>query len=292
MAVLVPTKSMTRRVSDSFHETIGTMPPLNHTAAVDMDGPILAVEVISYLLQQVPGIEGYEGCVELVCAFYRGKDGDEPSKTNLVEADRIRAAFDRCVEKEAAGQPLPAKSVFRAMRETVDATRAAVLTGDPDADWLVVHAILEKSGCSRLREIAGETRNIRLLERGTVLRQELSQDWRQNGAYRNALAIARQAFVREHFATASRPERGVIVMNMHKAKGKQFDEVIIFEGWPRRVGREIVSNLDRVVRNNKATNDMTQARQNFRVSITRARVQTTILTPKGDPCVLLVPKQG
>jgi DNA helicase-2/ATP-dependent DNA helicase PcrA len=251
VAILVPTKHMTRRVSDSFREPISNMPPLNHVAVVDMDAPILAAEVASYLLQQAPGMGGYEGCVDLVCAFYRGKNGDEPSKTNLLEADRIHAAFGRYAEKEAAGQPLPAKSIFHALRETVDATRALAFKGDPDADWFAVRDILEKGACPRLRDIAEEVRNIRLLERGAVLRQELSQDWRTHGAYRNALSITRQAFVREHFATANRPERGLIVMNMHKAKGKQFDEVIIFEGWPFRSGQKIVSNPHRIVRNNE-----------------------------------------
>ena len=288
VAVLVPTKRMTRQVSGAFRDPLGSMPAIPHTAAIEMEGPILAAEVIAYLLQQVPGSAGLETCVDLICAFYRGRNGDTPAKANLAEADAIRKAYEKCTEKEAAGLAPPTKSIFHATRDVVGATRALSLTGDPDNDWIAVRTVLADSACARLREAASEARSIRILERGSVLRQSLSQDWRANGAYRNALAITRQAFVQEHFATASRPERGVIVMNMHKAKGKQFDEVIIFEGWPRFAGRKVVSNPDRIVRNNTATGDIGQARQNFRVSVTRARIQTTVLTPKADPCVLLL----
>ncbi len=76
-------------------------------------------------------------------------------------------------------------------------------------------------------------------------------------------------------------------MNMHKAKGKQFDEVIIFEGWPRMNRGKIVANLDRIVQGNLKKNIDNQVRQNLRVSVTRAKRQTTILTPSGNPCVLL-----
>jgi DNA helicase-2/ATP-dependent DNA helicase PcrA len=267
------------------------MPPIAHTAAVDMEGAILAAEFLAFLLQQVRGPEGDKGAAELICSFFRGRGGDSLTKANAKEADNISRAFERCAVSLAADLPLPAKSIFHAIRVTLDSAAAVALTGDPYDDWLAVWRVLQESACPRLRQIADELRNVRLLDRGTQLRQALSADWRANRAYLNALAITRRGFIHEHFASAAQPERGVIVMNMHKAKGKQFDEVIIFEGWPIFQGNRIVANLDRIVRYNQNTDDMSQVRQNFRVSITRAKSRTTILTPRRDRCVLLVSEQ-
>jgi ATP-dependent DNA helicase UvrD/PcrA len=288
LAILVPTKRMTRFVSDEFRAPFGKVPPIAHASAVDMEGPILGAEVIALLLQPHDDDDHLPTFIECVRDYFRGKDGDTPTQTGLDMADSVRKAFDKCMAARASGKALPKASIFLHMQEVYEQIRALKLTGDPDADWRTVRLILENGGCPRLREIAEEVRNVRLLDRGTQLRQALAQDWRENGTYANALEIVRLAFVQEHFSTAHKPETGVVVMNMHKAKGKQFDEVIIFEGWPRRVkGKGIVANPDRIIWDNKKDKNVSQARQNFRVSVTRAKQRTTILTPKDDPCVLL-----
>lgn len=288
LAILVPTKKMTRLVSDTLREPFGNVPPIGHSAAVDMEGPILAAEIVAFLLQQGRQAGAFDELVELLCSYYHGRGGSTPNKGDLEEAIRLRAALAKWNASAAVGKPPPGNSVLKATATVHQAAIALVLTGDPDNDWRAVRAVLEGGACARLKEIATQVRNVRLLERGTQLRQGLMHDWRDVGSYRNALEITRRAFVQEHFATSHKPETGVIVMNMHKAKGKQFDEVIIFEGWPRRAKREIVANPDRIVSGNIRDGAMTQARQNFRVSVTRARSRTTILTPRDDASVLLL----
>lgn len=287
LAILVPTKRMTRLVSDVLREPFGNVPPIVHSAAVDMEGPILAAEIIAFLLEQRSHAACFDEFVELLCSYFHGRGGASPTKGDLDEAARFRAALAKWNECLAAGKPTPGNSVLKSTFTVHQAVAALALTGDPDADWVAVRAILDAGACTRLGDVAKEVRNVRLMERGTQLRQGFAQDWRDFGGYRNALAITRQSFVQEHFATAHKPESGVVVMNMHKAKGKQFDEVIIFEGWPKRVKREIVANPDRIVSGNVLDGKMTQARQNFRVSITRAKIRTTIMTPRDDVCVLL-----
>ena len=288
LAILVPTKRMTRLVSDNLRAPFGNVPPITHTAAVDMEGPILAAEVIAFLLQQRSHSGCFDAFVDVLCSFFDGRGGAAPKKGHLVDAARFRSALEKWNDCLAKGKAPSGNSVLQATFAVHQATTAIALTGQPDADWTAVQAVLEVGACTRLAEVAQEARNIRLLERGTQLRQSLSQNWRDTGGYKNALAVTRQAFVQQHFATAHKPESGIVVMNMHKAKGKQFDEVIIFEGWPKRVMGKIVGNPDRIAGGNVNSGAMTQARQNFRVSVTRAKIRTTIMSPKDDVCVLLI----
>lgn len=287
LAVLVPTKRMTRLVSDAFREPLGDLPKIQHNAAVDMEAAILAAEIVAYLLQSHNRKGDSATFVNLICNYFRGKGGDTPSKTSLQEATRILAAYQKAVECRQVGKPVPKKSIFLPIDAAYETLDDLILTGDPDKDWTTVRKHLDVADSKQLNEIATEVRNIRILDRGTLLREGLSQNWREMGRYENALDIVHQAFVQEHFSTNSRPESGIVIMNMHKAKGKQFDEVILFEGAPRISRRKIVANPDRIVRGNTRENVDAQTRQNFRVSITRAKRRTTILTPRIDSCVLL-----
>ena len=214
LAILVPTKRMTRLVSDNLRAPFGNVPAISHTAAVDMEGPILAAEVIAFLLQQgiYPG--SFDEFVDMLCSFFEGRGGATPTKGDLEEALRFRSALEKWNGCIAKGKAPPGNSLLQATFAVHQSANAVALTGKPDDDWTAVRALLEAGACKRLAEVAQEARNVRLLERGTQLRQNLSQDWRDTGGYKNALAITRQSFVQEHFATAHKPESGVVVMNM------------------------------------------------------------------------------
>jgi DNA helicase-2/ATP-dependent DNA helicase PcrA len=289
LAVLVPTKKMTRLVSDAFRSPPAGMTEIPHAAVIELEAAILGAEVIALLMQPDIDAHHFEQFIALIRNYFHGKGGDAPTKGALNEAANIQKAYNEYLACCASGKALRKNSILTAILAVYGQARELSLTGDPDKDWRSMRRILEDGSCSRLKELALEVRNIRVLERGTQLRQALSQDWRDNGAYRNALATVRQAFVQEHFSTNAKPEIGVVVMNMHKAKGKQFDEVIIFEGWPIKRKGQPPYNADRIVRFNSRDQIDDQARQNLRVSVTRGKRNTTILTPKNDPCVLLAP---
>ncbi len=285
IAVLVPTKLLTRLVSDQLRDPPGNLTKVSHSAVVEMDGAILGAEIIAILLQRDEGLL-FE-LVPAMCDFYQGRGGDSPSQTSLREADHLSAALDDFRERVEAGGTIRGNSRLVRTLQSIEAANAVTLTGDPGDDWRAIRGALEEGPCPRLKLVADDVRNLRLLGRGMELRQALAQLWREYGDYRGARQVVHTAFEREHFSVNRTTERGVVVMNMHKAKGKQFDEVILFEGWPVGPVGGFYANSNRIVRSNLQANNDEQSRQNFRVSVTRGRRRTTILTPSIDPCILL-----
>jgi DNA helicase-2/ATP-dependent DNA helicase PcrA len=81
-----------------------------------------------------------------------------------------------------------------------------------------------------------------------------------------------EVLLEQHFAAATTKTKGIHVMTMHKSKGKEFDEVIIYEG---RYNSRFMKRPDDV----KTTE---QDKLTLRVAVTRAMRKATILTPADD----------
>jgi len=290
IAILVPTKKMTRVVSEVLSNPPEPLPAVSHEPYIEVEAAMLSAEIIAFLMQPQLDSSDFDKFVSLLISYFRGRGGDKPTKKDITQALAFEKALTEYHEKTSQGQKIRANSVLVNTILTYEKIKALDFKGNPENDWKSVAEILRVSSCSRLKLLAEDAKNIRLLKRGENIRQEFGSNWRESGAYSKALEITRLAFIQRHFATKSKLEQGVLVMNMHKAKGKQFDEVIIFEDWPKRNRGTIVGNSGRIVRSNAVQNIDDQCKQNFRVSVTRAKSRTTIFTPKGDPCVLLLQK--
>ena len=225
--------------------------------------------------------------LNLLINFFRGKGGDTPTKTNMDEAQKIINILNKLFQNNYEISSLRSNSIIHPISKTYELCRSIRLTGSPNRDLSNIMDVFNNSNCKRLREVAKVSKNINILGRGTQLGGELASRWRETGSYTDALEIFRRYNAKEHFATSQKIQKGIVVMNMHKAKGHQFDEVIIFEGWPQTHNDRIISNPDRIIKGNIMENVSPNARHNLYVSITRAKFRATILTPKGNSCILL-----
>jgi DNA helicase-2/ATP-dependent DNA helicase PcrA len=137
--------------------------------------------------------------------------------------------------------------------------------------------LIAASTATQVARIAEDARFVRLLHRGSALRTALSELWRTRGDYVGAEASLRDALLQEHFVAAQKEWRGLHVMTIHKAKGKEFDEVVIYEGMFS--GRIVAANAD--------AKRIAQSRLALRVAVTRAIRRATIVTPQSDSCQFL-----
>jgi DNA helicase-2/ATP-dependent DNA helicase PcrA len=279
IGVLVPTKQMMLDVSDYLASTQilkdkKKVPSIDNEAALDAAGPALAAEAIAGVLagSSTP-VEIAQRLVNNLSSHMRGrKGGAKPSQTQLALADSLDSYLTTGTIRGSRRKALADECL-----EIANGRINLELCGDPGADWLLVHKLLAKAKAPELRAIAEDARFLKFLNRGTQLRSRLAEIWRMQGSYVGADAAVSGALVQEHFAASKRVYRGIHVMTIHKSKGKQFTEVIIYEG----------AFQGRILRQNADERAEAQARLSLRVGVTRAERFSTILTPARNPCPFL-----
>lgn len=272
IAVLVPTNKLAVNVFDYMRREANGLPSYPVDIAVSMEGPMLAGMVIALLLEpRTPGRSVGADVLDAMALLETGRK-ERASATAIDTARKLR---DRAARVRQRGDAGYGQAVGAGVRQLVSEVEALALSGDPFSDWLSIRNLMAGNARTEIQAVATEARHMRLLRRGTQIETRLADAWRVHGSYLDARELLRAALVEDQFAASSRTQQGVIVMTIHKAKGKEFDEVIVFEDLYNRYLRDRGADSER------------SARFNLHVAATRARSAVAIMTPSRDPCRLL-----
>lgn len=273
LAVLVPSNALAVSIFNYMAEAAHGLPSYPVDILVAVEGPMLAADLIALLMEPFSSEQEHAATLlDGLAAFELGRL-EAASTSAIQKAARYR---DIARTVRAQGQiGLGARGIGPGVRTLLANVAAIQLTGDPMTDWRAVRAQLDASDRNEFKVIAKEARHMRLLRRGAQIESKLAESWRAYGTYNNARALLAAAVVEDQFAATTRPQQGVTVMTIHKAKGKEFDEVIVFEG-----------QFSRYVQRPGAEGERS-ARFNLHVAATRARRRVSIMTPEAQPCHLL-----
>ena len=279
LAILVPTKSLMLNVSEYLDATQtfiggGKAPSVGHNVAIESAGPALAATVIAGVLDGGDSaIAIAQSLIRDLCNHIRGrKGGESPNQQQMEMADALGNFLESGTIR---GKRRTA--VADGCRRIGEMRMETELTGDPERDWLNVRKWFLDATAPELQQVGFDARFLKFLHKGSVLRAKLAEIWRFKGGYQGASRVVHEALLQEHFSTTSQVFRGIHVMTIHKSKGKEFDEVIIYEGVFQ----------GRILRAGASVRDRAQALLSLRVGVTRAMKFTNIFTPRRDPCPFL-----
>lgn len=173
-------------------------------------------------------------------------------------------------------------NIAKALRSLIAELSLSDFTGDPTEDWLKVKHALRATGQGELIRVASQLDFLVAFRRGHRISAGLAAEWLRDGAYTNARIALDQALAQEQILDGIETPEGLQVMNFHKAKGKQFDGVIIVRE-VRRTADGVDSSF--IWRSDSAP--FLKSRRLLRVAITRARVHVLLLDPMWPICPLL-----
>jgi DNA helicase-2/ATP-dependent DNA helicase PcrA len=240
-----------------------SLPPVDHDVLWDAELSATAATVVATILEwpTEPARVSVARTLRTIAAYYKLKNAEDP---RAVAAENARK-YDAAALTVARGDN-PRINAAKALLAAHVAGLAQV--GDPVVDWREARRLLNT--IPPLEELFREARLVRLFRATDALAAGLAKRWLDNASYVGASRIVKRVLDHERLIAADRDARGCVLMNMHKAKGKEFDGVVLVEGAFKS------SFFD----DRYEQPPYERSRRLLRVGITRARALVTIVRPR------------
>lgn len=236
---------------------------IEHDVVWDAELSAAAAVVVASILEWStgPAEESLVRTLQRIASFYKLKNAEGPTKTAVEQSRR----YDEAAVKVSRGE----KPRIKAAKEFVSAHAVGIdLIGEPVADWKAARQLLKN--CPALNELFRAVRLVRLFRATDALASGLAERWLASSSYAGASDLVRHILEQERLVAAERDPKGCILMNIHKAKGKEFDGVVMVEGAYKS------SFFDE--RNEQPPFE--RSRRLLRVGLTRARTHVTLVRPQ------------
>ncbi|MBB3010244.1 UvrD-helicase domain-containing protein [Cupriavidus alkaliphilus] len=275
IAILVTNNRSALKMSNALNALGANVgKPVRHKLLFDEAEALLSARFAAFLLEpkDLSKLEAdVATSMEMIAAARRATGQGRKEVAKLLEQ----------VNKIRSGKALSI-NIANSLRGLISALAVSNFNGDPANDWLAVKHALRAANQGELTRVADQLDFLVAFRRGHRISAALSAEWLRDGAYTHARAALDQALAQEQILDGVEPPTGLQVMNLHKAKGKQFDGVIIVRE-ARRTGPAVESSF--VWRGDTAP--YPKSRRVLRVGITRAKIHTLVLNPLWPECPIL-----
>ena len=265
VAVMSRTNSLISRISIELdkHSVVNerNIKPIHHTVLIDEDKTLLSSEIIASMLEV--NVEDNVKLITLLQAisdFYISFGNKIGSK----KFKQIGNWIQKIKKGEMPKQPKLPKGLKGLLKNIKDTD----FIGKPFEDWSKILNLFKESNIQELKDIEKSAKNLRFLKKRTEIHRLLEDLWRDNRKYLGARESFNKAISSQQLQNDFGEEKGIVLMNMHKSKGKEFDAVIL-------VADQYQSPFNL---KDKSTNYI-DSRRLLRVAITRARHQVHFLIP-------------
>ncbi|WP_447904422.1 UvrD-helicase domain-containing protein [Stenotrophomonas geniculata] len=244
--------------------------PITHQVLFDESFVLLCARALAYLLEPKEGVSEAKQVADLLdlCATAYSAKGKE--------THRKTAAKLRSYAIQLRAGKSPAYKCVGAARSLLAKLAGDPWSGVPRKDWVAAKNALRSSGDSLLQNMASGLDYVVAFARGQRINDALSDIWMSNGSYVGARGALDLALAQDQLIAGDETLSGLHVMNIHKAKGKQFDGVILLR---------LQYESPFVWRDEDAPHE--QGRRLLHMALTRARKHVLIVNQIFPACPIL-----